>query len=46
MEKVLSVLLYCHIYVITLNDSVKPLSCIDILSLGDKEGVMDQCFKE
>ena len=32
----ISVLLYCHMYVITLNDIVKPLSCTDILSLGDK----------
>ena len=46
----ISVLLYCHIYiyiyVITLNDIVKPLYCTDILSLADKEGVMDQSFKE
>jgi len=42
----ISVLLYCHIYVIMLNESVKPLSCADILSLADKDGVIDQSFKE
>ena len=42
----ISVLLYCHIYVVMLNDSVKHLSCTDILSPVDKVGVMGQSFKE